>query len=268
VPDHLVSSRPTEDPDLLPIVPEFDPLPEPRRDPIAEPSPELPVEEDIEPEPARDRSELVAAPRLPDPGVIGIGGGRLPGGRLRPRAPEPTGPATVRRPARVVTRGGLRFRLQDVGDGSPGTLRLGVKLGPDGRVRHVVVRRRSGVVSFDDSVLASVEHWGFEPATIDGEAVASEIEIRLRPARLRSMEKPEYPPRAIELGLEGVARLAAVVGADGRVSSVKVLESSGAALLDRAATAAVKRWTFSPARVNGRPAACTVEIRPIRFELR
>jgi protein TonB len=123
------------------------------------------------------------------------------------------------------------------------------------------------VVSFDDSMKASVDHWRFEPATVDGEAVASEIELSLRPAMLRTMEKPEYPSRAIELGLEGVVRLSAVVGTDGRVSSVTVLESSGKTLLDRAATAAVKRWTFAPARVNGRPAACTVEIRPIRFKL-
>jgi protein TonB len=71
----------------------------------------------------------------------------------------------------------------------------------------------------------------------------------------------------VDRGIEGVVRLAADIGADGRVAKVHVLSSSGARMLDSAAIEAVKTWRFSPARVNRHPTRCSVVIRPIRFRL-
>ncbi len=67
---------------------------------------------------------------------------------------------------------------------------------------------------------------------------------------------------AIE-GAEGTVRVRALVRADGTSDSVEVAASSGSAILDRAATEAVRRWLFAPATRNGVPldAYVTVTIR-------
>ncbi|MBN2353598.1 MAG: energy transducer TonB [Spirochaetales bacterium] len=57
--------------------------------------------------------------------------------------------------------------------------------------------------------------------------------------QLRS--KQSYPPRARELGIEGNVSLRISLDAQGRASEVKVLESSGSAILDEAALDLVGR---------------------------
>jgi len=54
-------------------------------------------------------------------------------------------------------------------------------------------------------------------------------------------------------GTEGNVRVRALVRADGRLGAVEVAASSGSAILDRAATEAVRRWVFAPATRNGVP---------------
>tara|TARA_B100000674_G_C37937852_1_gene961201 strand:- start:2049 stop:2237 length:189 start_codon:yes stop_codon:yes gene_type:complete len=56
------------------------------------------------------------------------------------------------------------------------------------------------------------------------------------------------------------------IGTRGRVGSVRVLSSSGSAVLDSTAIAAVKRWSFSPALKNGKPVSSQVHV-PFRFSL-
>ncbi len=76
--------------------------------------------------------------------------------------------------------------------------------------------------------------------------------------------KPVYPPLARERGLEGRVVLRAEVGADGSALSVTVAQSSGHAILDRAARDAVQRWRFTPARVDGVPVAGAIDV-PVVF---
>ena len=57
------------------------------------------------------------------------------------------------------------------------------------------------------------------------------------------------------------------VSAAGAPSSVQLARSSGSALLDRAAVAAVSRWRFVPARRGGQPVAAAVLV-PLSFSLR
>ena len=61
---------------------------------------------------------------------------------------------------------------------------------------------------------------------------------------------PRYPPAARGSGVEGTAVVRAVVRRNGRVGSVEVLRDPGMGLGDAAADA-VKRWRFTPARLNG-----------------
>ncbi|MFW6162471.1 MAG: energy transducer TonB, partial [Planctomycetota bacterium] len=49
-------------------------------------------------------------------------------------------------------------------------------------------------------------------------------------------------------------------------AEVRVARSSGHAVLDEAAVAAVRRWRFTPARAGGAAVTAEVEI-PIRFRL-
>lgn len=78
--------------------------------------------------------------------------------------------------------------------------------------------------------------------------------------------KPHYPLPALKQGLEGTVRLRVTVSADGRVTSVTVVETSGHAILDRAARDDVSRWRFSPARRATGPIASVIEV-PIEFKL-
>ena len=62
---------------------------------------------------------------------------------------------------------------------------------------------------------------------------------------------PAYPTVAQRAHVEGVVILEAVIDAQGRVASVRVLRSI--ALLDEAAVDAVKQWRFTPALLNAEP---------------
>ncbi len=77
---------------------------------------------------------------------------------------------------------------------------------------------------------------------------------------------PVYPWVARLRGWEGVVVLQVMVKADGRVERVGVAQSSGYALLDRAALEAVERWMFAPATRYGRSVPSEVEL-PVRFRL-
>jgi protein TonB len=57
------------------------------------------------------------------------------------------------------------------------------------------------------------------------------------------------------------------VETNGRVSEVRVARSSGFALLDRAAIAAVRKWEIEPLRRNHAALVAWVEL-PVIFQLR
>jgi len=78
--------------------------------------------------------------------------------------------------------------------------------------------------------------------------------------------KPEYPLAARRQGLEGKVKLRVTVAPDGRITSVTVVESSGHALLDKAARDGVSRWRFTPARRANGAVASVVDV-PIEFKL-
>lgn len=57
---------------------------------------------------------------------------------------------------------------------------LRVKVGADGRVQDVSIRRSSGFPSLDQAALAAVRRWRFDPARAAGVVVASEVEVPVR----------------------------------------------------------------------------------------
>jgi protein TonB len=77
---------------------------------------------------------------------------------------------------------------------------------------------------------------------------------------------PTYPASARRSGLQGTARLRVEVLADGRVGEILVEVSAGHPDLDRAATDAVRRWRFEPARRGPEPVASWVLL-PVEFRI-
>jgi protein TonB len=100
-----------------------------------------------------------------------------------------------------------------------------------------------------------------QPAPIRGSP-----EGRLVAPRPLKVPKARYPSRARRLGWEGRVVLELAVSARGAVETVKIVTSSGHAVLDRAAAEAAERWSFQPATRDGTPVAHTVRV-PVDFTL-
>jgi TonB family protein len=77
--------------------------------------------------------------------------------------------------------------------------------------------------------------------------------------------QPEYPEAARAAGTTGEVVLKIVIGENGRVERVQVLR--GDPLFADAAVAAVKRWRYTPAKVDGESVSCYRVLR-IPFRLK
>ena len=75
---------------------------------------------------------------------------------------------------------------------------------------------------------------------------------------------PAYPDEAREKKVQGLVIVEALVGKDGRVEDTRMLKSIP--LLDAAAMAAVRQWTFKPATYKGEPVRAWVSM-PVKFTL-
>jgi TonB family protein len=89
------------------------------------------------------------------------------------------------------------------------------------------------------------------PALAPGEARAPTPSqaSQIRQAELVSRKAPEYPAIAMQTHASGEVRVHAVIGADGKIKSVQAV--SGASVLRRAATDAVRQWVYKPTLLNG-----------------
>jgi periplasmic protein TonB len=85
-----------------------------------------------------------------------------------------------------------------------------------------------------------------------------------RPPRPLTQARPVYPPDAFTKKIEGTVLTEILIGADGRVLKARVVKS--VPVLDEAALAAVRQWTFAPAVKNGRPVA-TLATAPVSFRI-
>lgn len=84
------------------------------------------------------------------------------------------------------------------------------------------------------------------------------------PRRLVSVA-PVYPPIAQQARVEGEVEIEAVIGEDGRVRDARV--KRGKPLLNDAALAAVRQWTFTPTTLNGEAVAVIMTVTVV-FTLR
>ena len=78
---------------------------------------------------------------------------------------------------------------------------------------------------------------------------------------------PHYPSTARRRGYQGTVVLEVMVSESGTAQEIKLFESSGYRVLDKAAIKAVTGWSFAPASRMGHPIAMWVKI-PVQFILR
>ncbi len=77
---------------------------------------------------------------------------------------------------------------------------------------------------------------------------------------------PRYPDLARQAGIEGTVLLRVLVGEDGKVENVSVIQSDVTPAMERAAIKAVKQFLFKPAKQRTVPVKANMAI-PVRFKL-
>jgi protein TonB len=77
-------------------------------------------------------------------------------------------------------------------------------------------------------------------------------------AKLVSQPKPVYPPLARQARISGVVRFNAVIGTDGRIQNLTLVQ--GHPLLVPSAQEAVKQWVYQPTLLNGEPVEVVTQI--------
>ena len=80
---------------------------------------------------------------------------------------------------------------------------------------------------------------------------------------LRTWIPPVYPADALKEKIDGTVQVRFIVDAQGRVTTVRVLEA-GVPQLNEAALAAVRGWEFLPGIEDGKPAAYCLDV-PVEF---
>jgi protein TonB len=77
---------------------------------------------------------------------------------------------------------------------------------------------------------------------------------------------PEYPAFAREAGVSGLVLIQVLVDRDGHVRDARLDPKRNVPMLNDAALAAARQWTFKPALANNRPVAVWVAV-PFNFRL-
>ncbi|MCB9663017.1 MAG: energy transducer TonB [Alphaproteobacteria bacterium] len=98
-----------------------------------------------------------------------------------------------------------------------------------------------------------------------GDVVMTEDSVDVAP-RPAARVAPEFPTRARKDFITGYVTLSLLVGADGRVEDVRVLEAQPRGVFEEAAIAALRQWRFQPAMYQGRPVPVRAR-QTLRFEL-
>ena len=78
--------------------------------------------------------------------------------------------------------------------------------------------------------------------------------------------EPVYPPRALRAGIEGTVTVEFTIATDGSVKDLEIVSANPPEIFDRAVLNAVKRWKFSPEKVDGKPVEQRAR-QDIRFSL-
>lgn len=118
-----------------------------------------------------------------------------------------------------------------------------------------------------DTPVTKTEHSTKMMTKQDAKKGVSEQPILIdQPDFISPPTKPRYPRLAQRKGIEGTATYEIWLDETGQQIKRTLVSSSGANMLDAAALDAIKKWKFTPRKVNGISMAHRVQI-PIRFKL-
>jgi hypothetical protein len=148
-----------------------------------------------------------------------------------------------------ISKGEVGVTIQMFGGGSADALSgrlplVGVAGGVQGGIRGGVT---GGIVGGVPSVTPPAD--GTKRITIGG---------NVQQAKLISQPKPVYPPEAKEAHVSGVVRLTAVIGKEGNIINLAVIE--GHPLLVPSAMEAVRQWVYHTTLLNGEPVEVITQI--------
>ncbi|HEX5484026.1 MAG TPA: energy transducer TonB [Terriglobia bacterium] len=121
---------------------------------------------------------------------------------------------------------------------------------------HLILQARVANLAFEPSFRASLFDPPAGPHLRDAPACDAE---QLTDPRKISGSEAQYPQDALHSKKKGAVQLYADIGANGRVRGLTVLQSPGSDF-SRAATEAVRQWSFAPARCGGVPVETTIAI--------
>jgi len=104
------------------------------------------------------------------------------------------------------------------------------------RMRFSFPVRRSGIGNAKSDNEQKQEDEGEDSAQVDPGILTGEIS--------KIMREIDYPPLARRMGMQGTVSFQLDTDADGKVSQMVLLQSSGYDLLDRTAAERLRSWTF------------------------
>jgi len=84
------------------------------------------------------------------------------------------------------------------------------------------------------------------------------VEGPVQQQKLVSQTPPVYPPLALQSRISGTVRLGILIGKDGKVQNMEVID--GPAALVAAAMQAVQKWVYQPTLLNGDPVAVVTSV--------
>jgi TonB family protein len=137
---------------------------------------------------------------------------------------------------------------------------------PDYQAQELTVATVEEMADFQTSDLSALTGGGDSLVVNFDEGLPSPddyVAVEEMPVLVKSVQ-PTYPDLARDMGTEGTVVLRLLVGKDGKVADVKVVD--GPEVLRDAAVNAAKEFMFKPALQQHRPVAVWVQV-PIKFSL-
>jgi len=151
-------------------IPELPPKPEPKLEPEPKPETPTPPPHREPPKPQRPPPPIPhkAAPPATATGAATEGAPVIAGTATGPRGNSTARPSFNPKPPYPSEARRLR---------QEGRVVLQVTVSAEGRATNVSILRSSGVASLDESAVATVRRWTFDPARLAGVAIPSKVEV-------------------------------------------------------------------------------------------
>ncbi|QUM76030.1 energy transducer TonB [Moritella sp. 24] len=106
-----------------------------------------------------------------------------------------------------------------------------------------------------------------QQASADAKAGVTDVPQLVSESRFaKPPQPPSYPRLAKRKGIEGTVVYEVWLDENGKQMKIKLKDSSGTKMLDKAASKAIAQWKFLPRKVNGQAVAHRVYV-PVKFKL-